>query len=550
MENNFNINLELLRKKEEEAIFYFDVPGASRLYKQIEHFILEENIRESNQEIYKELQSIIIRLKILSFSTLSDEEATDILKNHYLESFAVDSPMDMKTRIEGKLFMIPYLVRDALRENLRQALLQNKQSLGSLTLGQWIETFDKNFAPENRSEKSVFDFMTSNRFVQALPSTERNQLKEFLHTYDACFIDTLPLPEPLLDAALKAPAFEKLFTSEKGQTNIQRSNLSSEYSPREESVSLLTAKLTLEYAMKKYPDLGEQLITSNRIRLKNFSEAVRPSIKNWLSDYTFTMGFDPHDSATRGTYLFRNANAATLSPADKNRLSHILKAFDTNEPVEINLTLKQVLFPQPEMMRQPLARAERLAKTPLPETALERSWNHPASKTFSPASTFSQAPRAATSRPVAQNYSPQRAPIKSSPAPVVSPQPRFSGNFTMSPKDSPATKTSPERPSFQAPTARIEPPLRRDFLPPAKTSAPVELPLKSRMEFTSPQKLPFENQSPAPSSFTNTAPRPSFISNSASQPKEIVNPTPQPIKITPSHFERNYRSKNIVDLKE
>jgi hypothetical protein len=111
----------------------------------------------------------------------------------------------------------------------------------------------------------------------------------------------------------------------------------------------------LNTALRTYPDLGEQLITSNYIRLKSFPEPVRPSIKNWISDYTFNLGFGEHTSMMRGEYLFKNDNARVLGFQDKERLSYILKAMDENTPVEINITTKQVIFPQiqrPENVKQ------------------------------------------------------------------------------------------------------------------------------------------------------------------------------------------------------
>ena len=80
------------------------------------------------------------------------------------------------------------------------------------------------------------------------------------------------------------------------------------------------------------------------------------------------MGFDSHDSATRGTYLFRNDNAKNLSAADKAKLNYILKAFDTNELIEVNLTLKQINFPHLEIERTPTAlrpETKTLVKEPL-----------------------------------------------------------------------------------------------------------------------------------------------------------------------------------------
>ncbi|HRZ94983.1 MAG TPA: hypothetical protein P5262_00210 [Candidatus Moranbacteria bacterium] len=103
-------------------------------------------------------------------------------------------------------------------------------------------------------------------------------------------------------------------------------------------------KLSLIDAMKKYPGLGEQTITSQQIRIKNFNDLIRPSIKNWLSDYTARLGYESHDSIERGNYLFQNENTRNLGYEDRQRLSQILKSFDEKTPLAVDLNTKQVVF--------------------------------------------------------------------------------------------------------------------------------------------------------------------------------------------------------------
>lgn len=111
--------------------------------------------------------------------------------------------------------------------------------------------------------------------------------------------------------------------------------------------------LPLTEALKKYPELGEQLITLEKITLKNFPEPVRPSLKNWLADYTFTLGHEKHDAVQRGNYLFQSGNTKRLASGERQKLAYLLKAFDEGAPVTINKETKQLIFPQPaEFARQ------------------------------------------------------------------------------------------------------------------------------------------------------------------------------------------------------
>ncbi|MEI6587744.1 MAG: hypothetical protein WCO05_02215 [Candidatus Moraniibacteriota bacterium] len=112
-------------------------------------------------------------------------------------------------------------------------------------------------------------------------------------------------------------------------------------------------KLPINVALEKYPELGEQLITSNHIKLKMFPEPIRPSIKNWLADYTFTIGISNHDPIIRGDYLFKGDNAASLSAQDREKLTDIIKSFEEKIPLTINTKTKQVVFIAPERKEAP-----------------------------------------------------------------------------------------------------------------------------------------------------------------------------------------------------
>jgi hypothetical protein len=105
-------------------------------------------------------------------------------------------------------------------------------------------------------------------------------------------------------------------------------------------------KSSIELALKNYPELNEQLITAEFITLPTFFEPVRPSIKNWLADYTAVLYDKTHDSIARNNYLFHQKNTQNLNSNDRNRLSYLLKTFDENGLVTIDKNTKKILFPE------------------------------------------------------------------------------------------------------------------------------------------------------------------------------------------------------------
>jgi hypothetical protein len=123
----------------------------------------------------------------------------------------------------------------------------------------------------------------------------------------------------------------------------------------EERYKPVSEQLTLIDAMKKYADLGEQQITTDQIIIKHFQEPVRPSLKNWLADYTAHLGYEHHSSIERGNYLFQTENTKNLSYQDRQKLSQALKSFDEKTPLEIDMQTKQIIFQRslPERKHEP-----------------------------------------------------------------------------------------------------------------------------------------------------------------------------------------------------
>jgi len=169
--------------------------------------------------------------------------------------------------------------------------------------------------------------------------------------------------------------------------------------------------ITLTDAIKAYTEIGEQLITSNRISLKMFPEPARPSIKNWLADYTFTLGHNTHTSIERGNYIFQGSNGKNLNSQDRERLGYVLRAYDENSPVTVDKVAKQIVFP--ENSNNSKAQPFEIAQTPS-RLSLETSNASELSSNNSQSQLRSSTPDISTNQPTSKiSYSsPQRMPYE------------------------------------------------------------------------------------------------------------------------------------------
>ncbi len=114
---------------------------------------------------------------------------------------------------------------------------------------------------------------------------------------------------------------------------------------REEKSSVATVSLPLLQALSKYEQLGNQLITQERIKIKSQSEPVRPSLVYWIKYYRDELGVGQHDSVQRGNFLFRSENGKRLSVEERERVNLILRSVEENYPLPIDIDKKEIIFP-------------------------------------------------------------------------------------------------------------------------------------------------------------------------------------------------------------
>ncbi len=104
-------------------------------------------------------------------------------------------------------------------------------------------------------------------------------------------------------------------------------------------------RMPLLQALSKYEQLGNQLITRERIKIKSQPEPVRPSLLYWIKYYRDELGIGHHSSVQRGDFLFRSENGKRLSPEERERVNVVLKSVEENMPLDIDTERSEILFP-------------------------------------------------------------------------------------------------------------------------------------------------------------------------------------------------------------
>lgn len=115
-------------------------------------------------------------------------------------------------------------------------------------------------------------------------------------------------------------------------------------------------KYILLDAMARFPNIGNQLITTANIKLKSQALPVRPSLSNWLKNYRDEIGIGKHDAVARARFLFESYNTRGLQSGEREKLHALVRSLEDNELLEINTKNQTVVFAPEKKEVTPVAR--------------------------------------------------------------------------------------------------------------------------------------------------------------------------------------------------
>ena len=271
--------------------------------------------------------------KIKKFADILDEECIVILKNNLLEA------LEDETFLEGEMITrfiaLSYPDREPLRKKLNFAIRSNEQKIGPLSVEQWIDQYRQTYNNIERTPDTFFQFVSTNPETLKLDKINQRRLMRIFRIYD--FLLSAPI-SGLTDTVMQILRFPLYIKSASTDTSTKKIEQDHSISPQK------IIKLLLSEGLHKFDKLGEQLITSQPLKLQYFPSPVRPSIKNWLADYHQIYGQGVHSEMNRASYLFNSENTKRLSNTERQRLAIVLKSLDLDLPVDIDQNAQQIVF--------------------------------------------------------------------------------------------------------------------------------------------------------------------------------------------------------------
>jgi hypothetical protein len=241
-----------------------------------------------------------IALWCVSFPLVEDNEAEELFRDHVLDFFTSDVPL-RETLIKRYTFQGNFQ-KNTQREFLKKALLENTEMIGDISLGKTLSQLDAKYPPETREKKDIQNFLLD----ISLPKDQKALLEKIVFVYDDLIASpimsifdyvALQRQERAEDNAVSSHASlpserqetqESFSASENMPTSFEdspetSSQKSSPPLPIQKKPSLPTKDHPLIEAMRKFPRIGRQNVTSEKLTMRGSKDEVFPTVKSWIT---------------------------------------------------------------------------------------------------------------------------------------------------------------------------------------------------------------------------------------------------------------------------
>ncbi len=248
-------------------------------------------------------------------------------------------------------------------------------------------------------------------------------------------------------------------------------------------------KLALVPALGKYPRLGEQQVTKERIKVGGHPDPVRPTLSNWIRVYRDELGVGYHEPMERGKFLFDSVNGKRLSAEDRERLNLVLRSIEENVPLDIDSAKPEIVFPEAEPVRSASSARNPIMSAPRPAVPARAP----------------EPSRPVAAAPLPSRFVPPTTPVAAVPAPPRPAAPLPDWEYPSVPMavpferrpvpETPVPPVAPVAPVAVAPPLPPKAPPAPKRQPPTFAPAPPEnLPVSGNLSFSSGHSLPIESE--------------------------------------------------------
>lgn len=212
------MTLSEIQEEAKMLISIDNVPESLEFAEKLEKSVIDNNIREVNPTVYRELSKIIFQLYVTAIPNLKDELLFNIISFNLIEALNPiwPSERDLASRIESKYSIYPIeLIKEMMRKDLLSLVEKNTQQIGTVllhlsqdnpqakpTIANWIEYYNRATGINTNDNFAKSKFISGDTVVQTLSPAEKEALRKVLSFYDYLQTDETVLYQDLYNAEI------------------------------------------------------------------------------------------------------------------------------------------------------------------------------------------------------------------------------------------------------------------------------------------------------------------------------------------------------------
>ncbi|MBU2037457.1 hypothetical protein KJ866_04665 [Patescibacteria group bacterium] len=234
----------------------------------------------------------------------------------------------------------------------------------------WLQDYQQTAGGQKHDSVERSDYLFNSANTKNLTPPERQKLSAILQSADEnSTIAIDPEKQIIIFGLTQTP-----------ETTIKKDATR----PAIANKTIPSAQKTLRQLAQDNKNALNQNLTTSPIKVADFDQPVRPTIKNWLVDYVKIKGAGHHASLERSDYLFNSPNAKALPAKERALVAEILRAYDDDLTLPINESDQNILLDKLSVFETP--RFDRTTSPPPSASASTPSRPQPASQYREPIS--------------------------------------------------------------------------------------------------------------------------------------------------------------------
>ena len=324
------------------------------------------------------IQGLKIRMQWVAFASLMEKDQLALIKNNLLIPLS-DPNFDLQSRFDILRFSTPAAIWPEELPKYQDAFLKNNETIGTgqisinhqapvnPTIANWLKDYIQMYSMDKQNEMVIGQYLFKSPNIKLLSQQEKQTLEKLLLLFEYLKTESIAQLKKEMEIDLisksqkQGPSRLSMLSSTSNQLSttptpspapvpaIPSANSTlnpNQTSPQETEPGEASPSQTipLKEALKKFPQIASQKITSQPLTLLGQSGQKTPTVQNWLIDYRSRYGVSENTPDERLEFLTKSPNGKILSEAEKSIVETLINSYDLGSPLNISPTSKRIIF--------------------------------------------------------------------------------------------------------------------------------------------------------------------------------------------------------------